>query len=34
MARLTIARKLAAVTLAIFKSGEEYDESKLTKELT
>ena len=34
MARLTIARKLAAVTLAIYKSREEYDGSKLTKELT
>jgi transposase len=31
MARLTIARKLAAVTLAIWKSGEEYDERKLSK---
>jgi hypothetical protein len=31
MARLTIGRKLAAVALAIFKSGEEYDERKLTK---
>jgi transposase len=31
MARLTIARKLAAVVLAIWKSGEEYDESKLNK---
>jgi len=31
MARLTIARKLAAVTLAIWKSGEDYDEKKLSK---
>jgi transposase len=31
MARLTIARKLAAVTLAIWKSGEAYDEKKLSK---
>jgi transposase len=29
MARLTIARKLAAVALAIWKSGEAYDETKL-----
>lgn len=32
MALLTIARKLAAVTLAIWKSGEEFDEGKLTRE--
>ena len=31
MARLTIARKLAAVALAIWKSGESYDEKKLSK---
>jgi transposase len=31
MARLTIARKLAAVALAIWKSGEEYDETKSSK---
>jgi hypothetical protein len=31
MARLTIARKLAAVTLAVWKKGEEYDSEKLTK---
>jgi len=30
-ARLTIARKLAAVVLAIWKSGEGYDEAKLNK---
>jgi transposase len=30
MARLTIARKLAAVALRVWKSGEEYDSSKLT----
>jgi len=31
MARLTIARQLAAVTLAIWKSGEDYDARKLSK---
>ena len=31
MARLTIARKLAAVALAIWKSDEGYDEAKLSK---
>jgi transposase len=31
MARLTIARKLAAICLAIWKSGEAYDERKLSK---
>ena len=31
MARLTIARKLAAVVLAIWKSGRGYDETKLSK---
>ena len=31
MARLTIARKLAAVALAIWKSGEAYDETKLNR---
>jgi transposase len=31
MALLTIARKLAAVALAIWKSGEGFDERKLTK---
>ncbi len=31
MARLTIARKLAAIALAIWKSGEGYDETKLSK---
>ena len=31
MARLTIARKLAAVALAMWKSGEQYDETKLSK---
>lgn len=30
MARLTIARKLAAVALAIWKSGEAYNEAKLS----
>jgi transposase len=32
MALLTIARKMAAVSLAIWKSGEEFDEKKLTKQ--
>jgi transposase len=32
MALLTIARKLAAVAIAIWKSGEEFDERKLTKQ--
>ncbi len=32
MALLTIARKIAAVSLAMWKSGEEYDEKKLTKQ--
>ena len=32
MALLTIARKLAAVALAIWKSGEEFDERKLTRQ--
>ena len=32
MARLTIARKLAAVALAIWKSGEAYDETRLSKQ--
>lgn len=31
MARLKIARKLAAVALAIWKSGEAYDERKLRR---
>lgn len=32
MARLTIARKLAAVALAVWKSGEGYDERKLSRQ--
>jgi transposase len=32
MPLLTVARKLAAVSLAIWKSGEEFDERKLTKQ--
>jgi transposase len=32
MALLTLARKIAAVSLAIWKSGEEFDEKKLTKQ--
>jgi transposase len=32
MALLTIARKLSAVSLAIWKSGEEFDEGKLTRQ--
>jgi transposase len=31
MALLTVARKIAAVALAMWKSGEEYDEKRLTK---
>jgi transposase len=31
MALLTVARKIAAVSLAMWKSGEEFDEKKLTK---
>jgi transposase len=31
MAMLTVARKLAAVTLAVWKSSEEFEEQKLTK---
>lgn len=31
MARLTLARKLAAVTLSVWKSGQEYDEKKLSR---
>jgi hypothetical protein len=27
---LTIARKIAAITLALWKKGERYDETKLT----
>jgi transposase len=34
MALLTVARKLAAVCLAMWKSGEEFDEKKLTKQAT
>lgn len=33
MAMLTVARKLAAVSLAVWKNGEEFDEQKLTKEV-
>jgi hypothetical protein len=33
MARLTIARKLSAVALAFWKSGEGYDEGKLSKKV-
>jgi transposase len=32
MARLSVARKLAAVTLSVWKSGQEYDESKMTRQ--
>lgn len=31
MAMLTVARKLAAVTLAMWKSGEDFDDQKLTR---
>ena len=30
LARLTLARKLAALTLAVWKKGERYDAQKLT----
>ena len=30
MARLTLARKLAALTLRLWKTGERYDATKLT----
>lgn len=32
MALLTVARKISAVALAMWKSGEEFDEKKLTKQ--
>ncbi len=32
LARVTLARKLAALTLRIWKTGESYDASKLTKQ--
>ncbi len=32
LARVTLARKLAAVTLRVWKSGEPYDPSKLTQQ--
>jgi hypothetical protein len=32
LARVTLARKLAALTLRIWKTGERYDASKLTKQ--
>ena len=31
MARLTLARKIAAITLAVWKKGERFDATKLTK---
>jgi hypothetical protein len=31
LARLTLARKIAAITLAIWKKGERYDQRKLKK---
>lgn len=34
MARLTLARKLAALTLRIWKRGEPYDPTKLTTQMT
>jgi hypothetical protein len=34
MARLTLARKLAALTLRLWKKGERYDPSKLTVQVT
>ena len=32
LARVTLSRKLAAVTLHVWKTGERYDPSKLTKQ--
>lgn len=32
LARLTVARKLAAITLAIWKCGEEFAPSKVVKQ--
>ena len=34
MARLTLARKLAALTLRLWKTGEPYDPAKLTVQST
>jgi hypothetical protein len=34
MARLTLARKLAALTLRLWKTGERYDPAKLTVQST
>jgi len=31
LARLTLARKIAAITLAVWKKGERFDPEKLTK---
>jgi hypothetical protein len=33
MARLTLARKLAALTLRLWKEGERYDPTKLTVQM-
>jgi len=32
LAKLTIARQIASVTLALWRSGEEYDRKKLKKQ--
>jgi hypothetical protein len=34
MARLTLARKFAALTLRLWKTGERYDPTKLTRQVT
>ena len=33
LARVTLARKIAAVTLRVWKKGERYDPTKLTKQV-
>jgi hypothetical protein len=33
LARVTLARKLAALTLRIWKKGEHFDASKLSKQV-
>ncbi len=32
LARVTVARKIAAITLAVWKKGEKFDASKLIKQ--
>jgi hypothetical protein len=34
LARVTLARKLAALTIHIWKTGERYDASKASKQVT